>query len=105
MTVLDEFTGEDRKRGLYTAITRASSEVRVVPRTRNWGHTTPVPRPAYGRIRALADPTRGGSGQTVADVGEGHGARRFVTPSILSAGVQFATVEQLPVQLLRTGPD
>ena len=63
-----------------------------------------VPSPAYGRIRALADPTRGGSGQTVADVGEGHGARRFVTPSILSAGVQFATAEQLPVQLRRTGP-
>ena len=33
VTILDEFTGEDRRRWLYTAITRASREVRIVPRT------------------------------------------------------------------------
>jgi hypothetical protein len=29
--VLDEFTGADRARWLYTAITRASAAIRIVP--------------------------------------------------------------------------
>ena len=46
VTVLDEFTGEDRKRWLYTAITRASSEVRfLAPGTEGM----PRPRSAADR--------------------------------------------------------